>query len=373
MVGISPTIFRLFHFSNLMSLATKVVIVHLQNNFPIKYLIASTTARAFDYFIGYQLYCQTLQDSYNLETMAVAFTRLLDPAYREHPTHRPYAGPASAFLKSPPPSALPWPKSIKSSTLESKSRITGSPHTPPTGPFETGKPSNAISPHSAHEITITGGEITKRYLSHAQTEDQRAARDTQHIKPTNNISAPPHKVDKYGRIQSLGRPLEVWERRSAQKDTTSPRSHFSTGELPHKPMARKMDQNWRTPVVEDQTAIHAKPDSDDDDRTLVNEDTKNLVDEDEARPDFDSKALIKHEELYVYITLLRNGKDANGSRSILPATARVAVDIEICVEVCKEKSRLDEDDIGKRGEEAMVFMGTVVIGLLLALGGLESL
>ena len=187
--------------------------------------------------------------------MAVAFTKLLDPAYREHPTHRPYAGPASAFLRSPPPSALPWPKFIKSSTLKTKSRIIGSPHTTPTNPSVTGKQPNAISPYSAHEITTTGGEPTKRYLRHAQTGDQGAARDTQDIKPTNNFRGPTPKVDKYGRIQSLGSPLEVWQRRAAQKDTTSPRSPLLTGELPHNHTARKMARNWRTPVIEDQTAI----------------------------------------------------------------------------------------------------------------------
>ena len=241
--------------------------------------------------------------------MAVAFTKLLDPAYREYPTHRPYAGPASAFLRSPPPSALPWPKFIKSSTLKSKSRVTGSPHTTPTSPPETGKQSNAISPYSAHDITITGGETTKKYLSHAHTEDQRAARETQHIKPTNNFRGPTPKVDKYGRIQSLGSPLEVWQRRAAQKDTTSPRSPLLTGELPHNHTARKMARNWRTPVIEDQTAIHAKPSSDDDhNRTIVNEGNKSLADEDEARPNIDSRALVKHDKLYVYITVLRNSK-----------------------------------------------------------------
>ena len=190
--------------------------------------------------------------------MAVAFTKLLDPAYREHPTHRPYAGPASAFLKSPPPSALPWPRFIKPSTLKSKSQITGSPHTTPTSPLETGKQSRAISPHSTHEIPTTEGETTNKYLSHAQTEDQGAARDTQDIKPTNNFRGPTPKVDKYGRIQSTGSPLEVWERRATQKDTTGKRSHFSTVELPHKHTARRMDQ----------TAIHAKSNCNNDDRTL---------------------------------------------------------------------------------------------------------
>ena len=303
MVGISPTILPIFSSSNLKTLATERVIIHLQNSLSIKYVILSNTARAFDYFVGYQVYYQSFQDSYNLKTMEVAFTKLLDPVHREYPTHRPYAGPA--FLRSPPPSALPWPKFIKSSTLKSKSRVTGSPHTTATNPPETGKQSNTISPYSAHEITITGGETTKQYLSHAQTEDQRAARNTRHIKPTNNFRGPTPKVDKYGRVQSLGSPLELWQRRAAQKDTTSP----STGELPHNHTARKMAQNWRTPVVEDQTAVHAKPSSDDDDnRTLVNEGTKSLADEDEARPDVDSRALIKHDKVYVYITVLRNDK-----------------------------------------------------------------
>ena len=288
-------------------LLPKVIIVHLQNSFSIKSVTLSTTARAFDYFIGYQVYYRSFQDSYNLETMAVAFTKLLDPTYREHPSPRPYAGPASAFLKSPPPSALPWPKFIKSSTLKSKSRTTGSPHATPTSPAETGKQSNAISPHSAHEITTTGGETTKNYLGHAQTEDQRAAPDTQQIKPKNNSRGPTPKVDKYGRIQSLGSPLEVWERRAAQKDTAGRRSPILTCELANKHTARRADHDWRTPVVEDQTATQAKPTSDDDDRTIVNAGSKSLADEDEAQPDVDSRALIKHDKLYVYITVLRNG------------------------------------------------------------------
>ena len=55
-------------------------------------------------------------------------------------------------------------------------------------------------------------------------------------------------------------------------------------------------------------------------------------------------------------------RHTNGLRSILPATARVAVDIEIRV-----------DRIGGRDEGAMGFVVRFVIGLLLALEGLESL
>ena len=68
-------------------------------------------------------------------------------------------------------------------------------------------------------------------------------------------------------------------------------------------------------------------------------------------------------------------RHTNGLRSILPATARVAVDIEShVVEVCREKSQLDENDIGEGGEGMMDFtIGTFVIGLLLELGGFESL
>lgn len=65
---------------------------------------------------------------------------------------------------------------------------------------------------------------------------------------------------------------------------------------------------------------------------------------------------------------LEIARHTNGLRSILPTTARVAVDIEIhVVEVCREKGRSDEDDIGEKGEGMMEFMGTFVIGLLLAL------
>ncbi len=49
------------------------------------------------------------------------------------------------------------------------------------------------------------------------------------------------------------------------------------------------------------------------------------------------------------------------------------MDIEIRVEICREKSRLDEDDVEERDKGMMLFMGMFVIGLLLALGGLESL
>ena len=151
-----------------MFLATKVVIVHPPNSFLALQVFLSTTARAFGYFIGYQVY-QTFQNIYNLEKMAVAFMKMLDPARRAHPTHRPYAGPASAFLKSPPASALPWPKFIKSSTPESKSLIIDSPYTTPASPLDVGKQSDPISPHSAHEITTTEGETTRRYLSPTQT------------------------------------------------------------------------------------------------------------------------------------------------------------------------------------------------------------
>ena len=64
---------------------------------------------------------------------------------------------------------------------------------------------------------------------------------------------------------------------------------------------------------------------------------------------------------------LEIARHTNDLRSILPAPARMAVDIEIhVVEVCREKGRSDED-IGHKGEGMMEFMGTFVIGLLLAL------
>ena len=152
-----------------MFLATKVVIVHPPNSFLASKVILSTTARAFDYFIGYQVY-QTFQNIYNLEKMAVAFMKMLDPARRAHPTHRPYAGPASAFLKSPPASALPWPKFIKSTTPKSESQTIDSPYTTPASSPEVGKQSEAISTHSTHEITTTEGETTRRFLSPTQPD-----------------------------------------------------------------------------------------------------------------------------------------------------------------------------------------------------------
>ena len=151
-----------------MFLATKVVIVH-PNSFLTSQVILSTTARVFDYFIGYQVH-QTFQNIYNLEKMAVAFMKMLDPARRAHPTHRPYAGPASAFLKSPPASALPWPKFIKSSTPRSESPDIDSPYTTPASPPEIGKKSGAVSPHFTNEITTTEGEKTKGFLSPSQTD-----------------------------------------------------------------------------------------------------------------------------------------------------------------------------------------------------------
>ena len=52
-----------------------------------------------------------------------------------------------------------------------------------------------------------------------------------------------------------------------------------------------MNRNWRTPVVEDQTAGSAKSDSDDDDKTLVDEDEECLN-------------VGEHDKLYVSITNL---------------------------------------------------------------------
>ena len=291
--------------------------------------------------------------------MAVAFIKLLDPARREHPTHRPYAGPA--FLRSPPPSALPWPKFFKSSTLKSKSQITGSPHTIPRSPPEIGKQSDAISPQSAHELTTTGVQTTKRYLSPAQTEDRGAARDTRQINPTNNFRGPTPKVDKYGRVQSSGKPLEIWERRAAQKDTTGRCSHYLTDKPSQKHTARRMDQNWRTSVVEDKTAKHAKSNSDDDYRTLVDGDNKSLVDEDEEWPDVDSRALAKQDKLYVFVTNPLKWQDINDLRSSLPATARISVNIEVHVEVCREKSRSTGYDFEERGEGMTGFISTFLL------------
>ena len=143
-----------------MFLDTKVVIVHFQNSSLTSKVTLSTTARAFDYFIGYQLY-QSFQSIYNLENMAVAFTRMLNPSPRAHPSDRPYAGPASAFLRSPPASALPWPKFIKSYTPKSEPQTIDSPYTIAASSPEIAKQPTAISPHSAHEIATTEGKPTE--------------------------------------------------------------------------------------------------------------------------------------------------------------------------------------------------------------------
>ena len=163
--------------------------------------------------------------------MSVAFARLLDPAYKGDPTHRPYAGPA--FLNSPPASALPMPKFFKSSKLESESGITDSHTTPPNSP-ETEKQSNATSPPSTPETTTPESETPKRDSSPAQTGDQPAAQPPPNPKPTNNVKGLKLKADKYGRIQCVGKPLNVWERRAAQKGTPNQRSYSSTCEPPPK-------------------------------------------------------------------------------------------------------------------------------------------
>ena len=49
-----------------------------------------------------------------------------------------------------------------------------------------------------------------------------------------------------------------------------------------------MNQNWRAPVEENQTFVQAKSDSDDDDKTLVDEDEECL-------------SIDKHGKLYVFI------------------------------------------------------------------------
>lgn len=175
--------------------------------------------------------------------MSVAFAKMLDPSYKGDSTHRPYAGPA--FLNSPPPSALPWPKWFKTSTLNPKSGVTGSPDITPTTPPETGKQSNATSTPSTHETTTTEGETTKRDSDPAQTEDQRAAQPTQYPKPTNNPKGLTLRTDKYGTIQCVGKPLDVWERRAAQKNTAGQRSHSSTSELPPKHTSQTHQQRRR--------------------------------------------------------------------------------------------------------------------------------
>ena len=64
-----------------------------------------------------------------------------------------------------------------------------------------------------------------------------------------------------------------------------------------------MDRNWRTPVVEDQTARSAKSDSDDDDKTLVDEDEECFN-------------VAEHDKLYVFILNPQRRQDANDSRSM---------------------------------------------------------
>ena len=49
-------------------------------------------------------------------------------------------------------------------------------------------------------------------------------------------------------------------------------------------------------------SIHAKHNSDDDGKTLVNEGTKSLADENEARQEVSSRALIEHNNSYVSST-----------------------------------------------------------------------
>ena len=60
-----------------------------------------------------------------------------------------------------------------------------------------------------------------------------------------------------------------------------------------------MNQNWRSPVVEVETAGSAKSDSDDDDKTLVDEDE-----------------IIGHDKLYVFIPNPQRWQETNDSRSV---------------------------------------------------------
>ena len=115
--------------------------------------------------------------------------KMLDPSLRAPPAHQPYAGPASAFRNSPPASALPWPKSFKSSTPKSESQIIDSPYTTPTSPSKNGKQTASISPQSTHEITTTKGKTTKNFLTLP--------------KPANNESSMSHTTSKtYSQLQS---------------------------------------------------------------------------------------------------------------------------------------------------------------------------
>ena len=50
-----------------------------------------------------------------------------------------------------------------------------------------------------------------------------------------------------------------------------------------------MDRSWRSPVVEIQTATYPKSETDDDDKTLVDEDEERLN-------------IIEHDKLYVFST-----------------------------------------------------------------------
>ena len=66
-----------------------------------------------------------------------------------------------------------------------------------------------------------------------------------------------------------------------------------------------MNQNWRSPVVENQTVVQAKSDNgDDDDKTLVDEDEECL-------------SMAEHDKLYVSLTSFLNWQDANDSKSML--------------------------------------------------------
>ena len=224
--------------------------------------------------------------------------KMIDPSLRAHLTHQPYAGPASAFRNSPPASALPWPKSFKSSTPKSKSQtIDDSPYTIPASRLEIGKQTAAISPHSKHETTTIKGKTTETSLKPAQTDEQQVAHHTLPPKPTTNSKFATPRVDKYGRIQHSGSPLEKWTRRAAETSTTttttSQRSPVPKTELPlpPKPTARRMTQNWRSPIIETPKAVQAKSDSSNDD------DDKTLVDGDEG-----CLNVVQLDKLYVFVT-----------------------------------------------------------------------
>ena len=143
------------------------------------------------------------------------FVKLIHTIRGEYSSNRPYAGPA--FLNSPPPSALPMPRFAGFSLPIPKVKTINPQQLNSISFSETSERNETASSPHEQDVSTHAYEAASKGQNPVQTWDNTAARSMEHARTTERSRSHSPRVDRYGRIQPSGKPLEIWERHARQE------------------------------------------------------------------------------------------------------------------------------------------------------------